>query len=83
MRRLNWLLTVVLMFCTATAGAADKIVGVIMSGNIGYYQEVHKAFVGTLAKEGLTTVRSTRCSKCLRPIRCPGRTQHVSWWWQT
>ncbi|HET6364693.1 MAG: ABC transporter substrate-binding protein [Nitrospirota bacterium] len=52
MRRLSWLLTVVLMFCATTAGAADKIVGVIMSGNIGYYQEVHKAFVGTLAKEG-------------------------------
>jgi ABC-type uncharacterized transport system substrate-binding protein len=52
MRQLSWLLTIVLIFCTTTAGAADKIVGVIMSGNIGYYQEVHKAFVGTLAKEG-------------------------------
>ena len=52
MRRLNWLFIIVLVFCTRTAGAADKIVGVIMSGNIGYYQEVHKAFVGTLAKEG-------------------------------
>jgi putative ABC transport system substrate-binding protein len=52
MRRLHWLLTIVLVSCTATAGAADKIVGVIMSGNIGYYQEMHKAFVGTLAKEG-------------------------------
>ncbi len=51
MKRLNWLLTIVL-FCSATAEAADKIVGVIMSGNIGYYQEVHKTFVGTLAKEG-------------------------------
>jgi putative ABC transport system substrate-binding protein len=32
--------------------AADKTVGVIMSGNIGFYQEVHKAFVGALVKEG-------------------------------
>ncbi len=52
MRRLNWLLTAALLLCTARAEAADKIVGVIMSGNIGYYQEVHKAFVGTMAKEG-------------------------------
>jgi putative ABC transport system substrate-binding protein len=27
-------------------------VGVIMSGNLGYYQEVHKAFVSGLVKEG-------------------------------
>jgi len=52
MRRLNWLLTFALMYCTATAEAADKTLGVIMSGNVGYYQEVHKTFVGTLAKEG-------------------------------
>jgi len=32
--------------------AADKTVGVIMSGNIGYYHEVHKAFVAALAREG-------------------------------
>ena len=52
MRRLNWLLTIALVYCTATVEAADKTVGVIMSGNVGYYQEVHKTFVGTLAKEG-------------------------------
>jgi putative ABC transport system substrate-binding protein len=34
------------------AEAADKTIGVIMSGNVGYYQEVHKTFVVTLAKEG-------------------------------
>lgn len=32
--------------------AADKTVGVIMSGNLAYYQEVHKAFAGALSKEG-------------------------------
>jgi len=52
MRRLNWLLTITLVCCAATVEAADKTVGVIMSGNVGYYQEVHKTFVGTLAKEG-------------------------------
>ncbi|OGW42350.1 MAG: hypothetical protein A2010_08675 [Nitrospirae bacterium GWD2_57_9] len=36
----------------SAAGAADKTVGVIMSGNIGYYQEVHKAFASALGKEG-------------------------------
>jgi putative ABC transport system substrate-binding protein len=36
----------------APAAAADKTVGVIMSGNVGYYQEVHKAFVGALVREG-------------------------------
>ncbi len=52
MKRLNWLLTAALLLCTVRAEAADKIVGVIMSGNIGYYQEIHKTFVGTMAKEG-------------------------------
>jgi putative ABC transport system substrate-binding protein len=34
------------------AGAGDKTVGVVMSGNIGYYQEVHRAFANGLIKEG-------------------------------
>ncbi len=42
-----------LLFFYATPSIpADKTLGVIMSGNIEYYQEVHKAFVSTLAKEG-------------------------------
>lgn len=52
MRLLRWLLCAAVIFCTATAGAADKTLGVIMSGNITYYQEVHKAFVAGLAREG-------------------------------
>lgn len=46
------ILLAALLFCAAPAFAADKTVGVIMSGNIGYYQEVHKAFVGALVREG-------------------------------
>ncbi len=52
MRRILWILSAALVVSAAPARAADKTVGVIMSGNIGYYQEVHKAFAGALAKEG-------------------------------
>ena len=52
MKRMRWILCAALVFCAATATAADKTVGVIMSGNMGYYQDVHKAFVGALLKEG-------------------------------
>ena len=41
-----------LLLSALPAGAADKTVGVIMSGNMGYYQEVHKAFAASLGKEG-------------------------------
>jgi len=52
MRRMQWILIALLILCTSPAPAADKTVGVIMSANIGYYQEIHKAFVGALVKEG-------------------------------
>jgi putative tryptophan/tyrosine transport system substrate-binding protein len=53
MRRLRWkLFAALLVLCASRALAADKTVGVIMSGNIGYYQEIHRAFVGALVKEG-------------------------------
>src|SRR5450759_1619155 len=52
-KRRSWIVfAALLVLCAAPALAADKIVGVIMSGNIGYYQEVHRAFVGALVKEG-------------------------------
>ena len=35
------------------ASAAEKTVGVIMTGNIPYYKEIHKAFSETLSSEGL------------------------------
>src|SRR6266508_381184 len=52
MRRRRWIVFAVLLCCAVPAAAADKTVGAIMSGNIGFYQEVHKAFVGALVKEG-------------------------------
>jgi len=52
MRALQWLLTAAALCSAATAGAADKTVGIIMSGNVGYYQEVHKAFAAALVREG-------------------------------
>lgn len=52
MKRTTLILLAMLVLCSAPALAADKTVGVVMSGNVGYYQEVHRAFVGALAKEG-------------------------------
>ncbi len=52
MRRRQGILLAVLLCCAVPAAAAERTVGVIMSGNIGYYQEAHKAFVGALVKEG-------------------------------
>jgi len=52
MNRMRWLLIAALLLSAGDAGAAEKTVGVIMSGNIGYYQEVHRAFISALAKEG-------------------------------
>jgi len=34
------------------ASAADKTIGVIMTGNIPYYREMHRAFTEALAAEG-------------------------------
>jgi len=34
------------------ASAAEKTIGIIMTGNTPYYKEIHKAFIGTLAAEG-------------------------------
>jgi len=52
MRAIRWILAAALLLSALPAGAADKTVGVIMSGNMGYYQEVHKAFAASLGKEG-------------------------------
>jgi putative ABC transport system substrate-binding protein len=51
-----------LLFSLLIAGqafAAEKMVGVIMTGNIPYYREVHKAFTQTLASEGFGPGRVT------------------------
>lgn len=42
-----------LMLLTAPASAAEKTIGVIMTGNIPYYREIHKAFTEGLAAEGI------------------------------
>lgn len=52
MKVLRWILFSVVLTAASFANAADKTVGVIMSGNLSFYQEIHKAFAGTLAKEG-------------------------------
>jgi putative ABC transport system substrate-binding protein len=41
------------MLGTAPASAAEKTIGVIMTGNIPYYREIHKAFTEGLAAEGV------------------------------
>ncbi len=52
MNRSIRMLIIALILFAAPALAADKTVGVIMSGNVSYYQEVHRSFVSTLVKEG-------------------------------
>ncbi|MGC1456320.1 MAG: ABC transporter substrate-binding protein, partial [Nitrospirota bacterium] len=52
MRRMQWILIAMLLLGATPVPAADKTLGVIMSGNIGYYQEIHKAFEAALVKEG-------------------------------
>ena len=47
------LLPVLIIFLTGPdASAAPKIVGIIMTGNIPYYKDVHKSFTETLSAEG-------------------------------
>jgi putative tryptophan/tyrosine transport system substrate-binding protein len=52
MKRQRWIVLAVLLCFADPAAAADRAVGVIMSGNFGHYQDVHKAFVAGLVKEG-------------------------------
>lgn len=52
MRRRRWIVFSLLLFCAVPSLAADRSIGVILSGNIGFYKEVHKAFMGALVKDG-------------------------------
>lgn len=52
MRRTMYMLLCALLLMAAPAFAADKTLGVVMSGNVSYYQDIHRAFVGEMAKEG-------------------------------
>lgn len=47
------IVTCLLMLVTTPASAAEKTIGVIMTGNIPYYREIHKAFTEGLAAEGI------------------------------
>jgi putative ABC transport system substrate-binding protein len=47
------------MLVPGHAFAAEKMVGVIMTGNAPYYRDVHKAFTQTLASEGFAPGRVT------------------------
>lgn len=51
MRRILIGITLFLVLVAPVFGA-DKTIGVIMSGNVSYYQDVHRAFVSALVKEG-------------------------------
>jgi len=46
----------VLFLGAGPAAAADKTIGVVMTGNIPYYKDMHKAFTDGLAAEGLGKV---------------------------
>jgi len=52
MRSLSWITAALLLVCATAVHAGDKTIGVVMSGNIGYYQDVHKSFANGLVKEG-------------------------------
>lgn len=53
MRRLaGVMICALLLLAAVNAEAGEKTIGVVLSGNVGYYQEVHKAFVNGLVKEG-------------------------------
>lgn len=45
--------TGLLLLITVPASAAEKTIGVIMTGNIPYYREIHKAFTEGLTAEGV------------------------------
>jgi putative tryptophan/tyrosine transport system substrate-binding protein len=52
MRTITLLICTALLICAAPAGAGDKTIGVVMAGNIGYYQDLHRAFANGMVKEG-------------------------------
>jgi putative tryptophan/tyrosine transport system substrate-binding protein len=52
MKPISWLFCAVLILSAVVADAGDRTIGVVMSGNIGYYQEIHRAFANGLVKEG-------------------------------
>lgn len=45
-------LSILVLFSQSQALAAEKTIGVIMTGNIPYYRDIHKAFTEALSSEG-------------------------------
>ena len=82
MRRMRFLLSVVLLMWSTYAGAADKTVGVIMSGNIPYYRVLHKNFTTALSTEGFSQgtvdilLQRPAADALSRPMR------RASLWWR-
>jgi hypothetical protein len=57
------------------AFAAEKTVGVIMTGGIPYYKELHKAFSSSLAAEGFGSGSANIVVQIL-PQQCHGQILH-------
>ncbi|MBI5633916.1 MAG: hypothetical protein HZA15_10615 [Nitrospirae bacterium] len=51
---LSGLLVMVFLMTPSVSLSADNRIGVIMTGNIPYYQELHKAFMARLGREGIS-----------------------------
>lgn len=52
--RIACLAFIFIVFLSASAQAADKTIGVVMTGGIPYYKEIHKAFTEGLHAEGVS-----------------------------
>ncbi len=50
---LTFFLTFLLIFSSGPASADQKMIGVIMTGSIPYYKDIHRSFTESLAAEGL------------------------------
>jgi ABC-type uncharacterized transport system substrate-binding protein len=53
---LSGILVIVLLILPAVCFSAENIIGVIMTGDIPYYQELHQAFMARLGREGISAI---------------------------
>lgn len=53
LKPLHLLIIAVVWMFSSDAAAAGKMIGVVMTGNIPYYKDIHKAFSDGLAAEGI------------------------------
>lgn len=54
---LSGILVIVFSMIPSVSLAAENTIGVIMPGDLPYYQELHRAFMGRLAREGILARR--------------------------